>query len=354
MSAHINNITSGKSIRRLARNALAGTALAASIGAAATALATNHPSPVSVKSSAATKAPASIRGRHLGAKTTSPKHRGLPVFPLGNALDTDKPGTASIQTPLIYSTNGWVQTSPRLYLVYWGDWSTDSYGVMNRLYYFYKGVGGSGWNQTQTQYGYNCAIGSTYCSSSAKMITNPANQLVNYWKDTSFVPATPTQAQMAAEAQKAANYFGDRSINAQYIIALPTGHRDAVSIAKGWCAWHNYTTSYGNLITYTSMPYIPDMGTTCGMNKVNAGAAGYLDGVTILAGHEYAETETDPFLNAWLDSDRTGNEDADKCLQWNLPGYFRNYAFSTGTFAVQPLWSDRSFYSIGNGCVFWS
>jgi hypothetical protein len=262
--------------------------------------------------------------------------------------------SASLTTPLYYRANGYVQPSPRIYIVYWGNWSGDSYGVMQRLYYFYLGIGGSSWNNTQTQYGMNCIVGTTTCTSSSTMIRNTTGQLKNWVQDTRLPPSkTPSEAEMAAEARWAASYFRDEGYEAQYIIALPPGYRDQKSIAKSWCAWHNYTTlNSGNAITYTSMPYLPNMGTTCGMNRVNAGSAGYLDGVSIYAGHEYAESETDPFLNAW--GDASGDENADKCLQYNLGiGWFKNVSFTSGTFAVQPMWNSRSFATGGSACYFW-
>ena len=51
---------------------------------------------------------------------------------------------------------GPVQTSPRIYLVLWGNsWTTtgDPNGVANRLHYFYDGVGGSSMANVLKQYG---------------------------------------------------------------------------------------------------------------------------------------------------------------------------------------------------------
>jgi hypothetical protein len=266
-------------------------------------------------------------------------------------LDTeDEATTARTDTYMTYR-GGWTQTTPRIYIWFWGDWSSsgDPYSEANYLWRFYAGVGGSAWNQTQTQYGYNCGNGAIGCSAGVR-IQNPTGQMKNYAYDRSSVPLHPTQADMENKARAAANYFGDRSVNAQYIIAMPTGHLDQRSINYGFCAWHNYTYANGSPISYTSMPYIADRGTTCGMNKVNAGTAGRLDGVSILAGHEYAESETDPFLNAWMDSD--GAENADKCLQWGLSGYMGNIALSTGTFAVQRQFSNYHLQYYGVGCRF--
>ena len=74
----------------------------------------------------------------------------------------------------------------------------------------------------------------------------------------------------------------------------------------------NTFTSSNGLLSYTLIPYIPDAGSSCGQNFVNSGSAGTLDGVTIVEGHEYAETVTDQFPNGgWLDSG--GSEIGDKC-----------------------------------------
>ena len=298
------------------------------------------------------------RSSDQGLSAAASRTAALPSRrPLAERIDEEEEvegaaTSASFTSYITYSV-GYTQTSPRIYVVFWGNWATggDPNGVANYLTRFYQGVGGSSWNNTQTQYGYSCGAGALGCSTGVR-IQNTTGQYRGYVYDTTAVPLHPTVTQMEAEAQKAANYWGDRSVNAQYVIALPTGHRDQKSIDSPYCAWHNYTWSSGSPISFTTMPYLPDMGTTCGNNKVNAGTAGLLDGVSILAGHEYVESMTDPFLNAWADSDKY--ENADKCLQWQYPGYFRNATFTSGTFAVEPNWSNYAYQTTGNGCVFWS
>ncbi len=61
------------------------------------------------------------------------------------------------------------------------------------------------------------------------------------------------------------------------------------------------------------------MGSSCGANFVNPGAAGAIDGVTIVDGHEYAEVITDQFpAGGWTDIQ--GEENADKCA-WISSGH---------------------------------
>ena len=96
-----------------------------------------------------------------------------------------------------------------------------------------------------------------------------------------------------------------------YVVATPHG-RSTSGFGTQWCAYHGYTSGYGTNIPYTDMPYIPDAGGSCGSNFINAGSGGTDDGVSIVGGHELAETQTDPGAgNGWLDS--SGSEIGDKC-----------------------------------------
>ena len=80
-------------------------------------------------------------------------------------------------------------------------------------------------------------------------------------------------------------------------------------------------------------------GASCG---ANFNGLGNTAGVTIVAGHEMAETITDQFPNGgWLD--RNGEENGDKCA-WSSAT--AKEPMGTGSFPVQPLWSNAS-----SGCV---
>jgi len=129
----------------------------------------------------------------------------------------------------------------------------------------------------------------------------------------------------------------------------PTGtHPDGFNTPTGnFCAWHDWngdsfvgvTSPYGD-IAFTSMPYVTDLGTSCGENFVNSGSAGLLDGFSIVNGHEYAETVTDQNpAGGWTDS--SGAENGDKCA-WNTgPGApAGDLSLTTGTFAMQSTWGN--------------
>jgi hypothetical protein len=251
---------------------------------------------------------------------------------------------------------GAVQTAPRIYLVFWGpNWFTGGYnggdpsGVANRLHSFYSGLGGSNWANVLKQYG--GAYGTAF--------TNPASQYKGWIQDKTPVPAHPTELQMESAAKRAAASIKDFNYNAQYVIATPWGVVDQHTTQQSACAWHSYSllsgvaAPSGSWVTYTSMPYMPYLdyilassGTSCGGGWVNR-TNGTLDGVTILASHEYGETVNNPSGVTWRDAVK--DENADKCAWINV----QNRTFTNGySFPVQPLWSNLWRTQYQNGCLY--
>ena len=261
------------------------------------------------------------------------------------------------RTSNLYYHGGSIEAAVKVYIVFWGpDWangfSTGGYTSAQAQTYvqdFFAGVGGSGWANSTTQYCQGVASGTTLCGTRGTHPTNPANELAGSWIDSSPVPASPTQAQIANEASNLAGHFGGVDPNANYMVFTPTGHSQ--NGFGNWCAYHS---SSGNL-SYSYMPYQPDAGAGCGMNFVNPNdnsfGNGYFDGFSIVGGHEYAETITDPYPNSgWLDS--RGSENGDKCawLSGAVQGAAANISLGGRSFAVQSLWSN-AFNGGSGGCV---
>ena len=269
--------------------------------------------------------------------------------------------------------------TPKVYLIFWGSqWGTagsdaagnltltgDPKGVAPVLQKLFKGLGTNNetWSGVMTQYCERVATGATSCpSGTTARVGHPttAGALAGVWYDNSIAaPANATDHQIGVEAVTAASHFGNTTAasnrSAQYVVVSPTGtHPGGFNTASGgFCAWHDWngdTTLNGGAvastvgdIAFTNLPYVTDMGASCGMNYVNAGAAGVLDGVTMVEGHEYAETITDQNpAGGWTDS--RGYENADKCSWIGVGGTGGavNVTLSTGTFAMQGTWSNDS------------
>ncbi|HWE11050.1 MAG TPA: hypothetical protein VG325_17005 [Solirubrobacteraceae bacterium] len=269
---------------------------------------------------------------------------------------------------------GVVTGAPQVYLVFWGSqWGSvatnsggdvtlagDPVGMAPVLQEFMKGLGTNGetWSGVMTQYCQGAVMGAETCAAGTAHVGHPAGGvLAGVWVDgSSAAPLEASGHQIGLEAVSAATHFGNTSQtangNAQYVIVSPSAtHPDGFNTPSAqFCAWHDWTgdntlsggavaSPYGQL-AFTNLPYVTDAGTSCGQRLVNSGAGGALDGVTIVEGHEYAETLTDPYPSSgWVDS--SGNEDADKCA-WITSGQgaAQDLALSTGTFAVQSTWAN--------------
>jgi serine protease len=241
-----------------------------------------------------------------------------------------------------------VETTPVVYLVLWGSqWSNDPSGESATLQSFLGHVGGSAWLGSVTQYCQGVASGTVTCGTSGQHATNPGAIYGGVYSDTSTAPSHPTQNQLAAEAVKASGQFGNTTVGSnasvQYVIA--TAHNNNASgFGTQYCAWHSSTSSSHGDIAYTNLPYITDAGASCGANFNGLGANA---GITIVEGHEMAETITDQFPNGgWLDG--SGEENGDKCawITTGNPGASASVPMNGLSFPVQSLWSN-----IASGCV---
>lgn len=248
-----------------------------------------------------------------------------------------------------------VETAPKVYLVFWGSqWdNNDPSGEATILESFLSGVGGSSWQNTVTQYCEGVASGTVFCNGAGKPAGNQTGSFVNSWYDNaSAAPTQPSQSQLAAEAVRAAQHFSNTTsgsnVSVQYVIATATGNSSS-GFGTQYCAWHSSTSSsYGN-VAYTNLPYMTDAGASCGANFNGLGPNA---GITIVEGHEMAETITDQFPSTgWLDS--SGEEIGDKCawISTGQQGASADVTLADGAvFPVQSLWSN-AFSSDAGGCV---
>src|SRR5205814_8642921 len=155
-----------------------------------------------------------------------------------------------------------------------------------------------------TQYCQGIASGTIFCGTSGQHAGNPSGILAGTWSDNGSTAASqPSQSQLAAEAVRAAQHFGNTSSlsneSTQYVIATAHGN-NASGFGTQYCAWHSSTSSSVGNVAYTNLPYITDAGGSCGANFNGLGPNA---GITIVGGHEMGETITDQFPSSgWLDS----------------------------------------------------
>jgi PKD repeat protein len=273
---------------------------------------------------------------------------------------------------------GVVSGTPKVYLVFWGSqWGSSSTDANGSLHFtgdpknaapymqgWLRGLGSNGelWSGVMTQYcdGSTVAAGSTACPAGAPHVGYPAagGVLAGVWYDNAAAaPSSATGAQIAAEAIAAAAHFGNTTATSnryvQYVVMSPTlTHPDGFNTTgANFCAWHDFNgdttlsggavnSPYGN-VAFTNMPYVADMGTSCGQNFVSSA----LDGFSLVGGHEYAEALTDLFpAGGWVNntgSTSNGEENGDECA-WISSGQGASalVALGTGSYAMQSTWSN--------------
>jgi serine protease len=268
----------------------------------------------------------------------------------------------------------------QVYLVFYGSqWGTmgtnskgddtfsgDSTGEAPYVQELFKGLGTGNeqWSGVMTQYCQAVPVGTQTCPPRARHVAYPhGGALAGVWYDNSSAsPAQATGNQLAQEAASAAAFFGNTTAalnrDAQYIILSPHGTDPDQYKEGGFCAWHDYTGDAAlspsvspGYIAFTNLPYLHDVGAVCGANFIANGGASKLDGVSIVGGHEYAETITDQEPpGGWVD--RSGAEVADKCA-WKQtgPGKVALLHLRSGTFAMQGIWANSANSGKG-GCKF--
>jgi PKD repeat protein len=260
----------------------------------------------------------------------------------------------------------------KVYLIFygtqWGTSSTDANGNLaftndaakaaSAAQQMFKGIGTNNetWQNDLTQWCNGAASGATSCAAGLTRIPRQSNILAGVWYDNAAAsPTAATGTQLAQEAIRAAAHFGNTAAGSNrstyYVILSPKG-TNPDNYQGQYCAWHDYTgdgygvTAPGGDLAFSNQPYNIDSGAGCGVNFVNAGSAGTLDGYTMTLGHEWHEMMSDQFpAGGWTNHNTgtyAGQENSDECA-WISPGQAggaANVAFSTGTFAQQASWSN--------------
>jgi serine protease len=260
---------------------------------------------------------------------------------------------------------GPVQHAPHVYLLLWGpDWTDGglSTEVANYLTAFYAGLGSSSdsWSTITSQY-----KDKTGHPTFVKPVFDPSTDVYN---DPTMPAAASnpntglTSGDIGAEALTLLSHITDRA-DAQVVVASQSGTCFGDGFAgscgalaqNGYCGWHDAVqipNTTGSL-PYTNLPWQLDASVGCGQDFVNGGSAGQLDGWSLVGGHEYAEVVTDPApVTGWIDpgdesgSTASGGEIADKCVwagePWQLNDPYGDITLTTGTFAMQSLWSNAA------------
>lgn len=302
---------------RLAIALLAGTLLAALAVSASAALAARPP---------ATPAWAAGRRVHflpppsaVPSRTPSLRSRA-PGAGLGELGRRCEPSYCPLP-PLRYH-GGPIQAEPEVHLVFWGgNWNSTGASVRTQLVELFNHLSGSAWQGVLTQY---WEFGPSRISGN---IPAPAS-----YTDTGVAaPSNVTDGAVRTEVANAISHNGwKRTANAQFVVFTAPGSTYAPEFTESglFCAYHSYD---GFNSVYSIMPYPEDEPFKDCLNYDAGANPGNVDSMT--ASHEYAESASDPLVDAWLDSE--GYEIGDICASGDDVGPGGSY--------VQGLWDNDQY-----------
>ncbi len=233
---------------------------------------------------------------------------------LGRAGDAN---AACATTNLTYG-GGSLITNPTVYVVYW-QMSSDPYSVIPVIEGYLRGIGGTEWLNTLTQY-----------SVAGQTISFSPDLLGPEWYDFT----DPYDGDYATEAANAAAHFGVTGDPNAIILIL-----DENATCDTGSSYHNYVTTSGGSVPYIRLRYY-------------AGGSGCFQApymATVLH-HELSEAVTDPFFNGWLDS--SGCEVVDKCSPFNWAALASPSALplNQSMFQLPQVWSNEASHGAGS-CV---
>jgi serine protease len=298
--------------------------------------------------------------QHANLAATGPK-----TLSYGGGVDGIGVQSGHSKVYLVFYGNQWgTQTTTNGISSFSGDPDHAAEAVQN----MFKGIGTNNelWSADLTQWcdGPNVAAGATSCPSNAAFVPYQSGGVLSgVWYDNAAAsPSSATGHQLAQEAINAAGHFGNTTAasnrDAYYVVLSPHGTNpdNYQSPTQGYCAWHDWngdttltggaaSSSYGD-IAFSNQPYNMDMGSSCGVNFVNSGSAGTLDGWTMTLGHEWHEMMSDQNpAGGWTNhtgGTYNGQENSDECawIAAGQSGGAANIAFATGTFTEQASWSN--------------
>jgi hypothetical protein len=217
--------------------------------------------------------------------------------------------------------------------IFWGSsWNTNAGDKITGIDSFYKGVGGTSYAGTNTEY-----------TQSGGGTVSPAVSYGGSTVDTSPTSGDPGPNAVLTEVAKIVK---NPTTDGYYPVYSERGRGNA-----GYCAWHSWGYIGTTLVQFA---FFFNLDNDPGCNAGTSG--GHSQGLTALgnvSGHELSEALTDPHGDAWYDN--SGAENADKCAwtfglslvpfsngtSWMIQGNWSNAAYGTG----------RSYLGAGSGCI---
>ena len=222
---------------------------------------------------------------------------------------------------------GPVMHSTTVVPVYWGTkWNNGTFvgDKVSGLDTFYKGVGGTDYLHTNSE----------YYDGGGNVNTSSVSKGGNLTDATATPSGAPSTTAVLNEVAKMTG--GRPAAGAYYPV-----YSDQPRGSAGYCAWHSSGTINGIQVEFGFFFNLDGDPGCDPQAPTNIGHSQGLSALANVSGHELSEMLTDPQLNAWYDT--KGAENSDKCAwtfnglvsiggqQWKIQGNWSNAAANAGS-----------------------
>ncbi|CAF4260945.1 unnamed protein product [Rotaria socialis] len=244
------------------------------------------------------------------------------VEPSIENVNPDALSAAIAQPNITYHENP-VMKSPVAYVVWYGNWTGNSGVVL--IEKFLAGIGSTSWWGMATQYtnGSNITFGqSTYDNYSQG--TNLNQSMV-------FAIVTKAISSQALPFNENGIYF-----------VLTSSDVNETEFCTSACGWHSYDLATKLIYSCIGNSEL-QCPQSCSVQQTSPNGNFGADAMASVIAHEAMEATTDPFMNAWFDSN--GEENADKCawtfgkLMRSSNGAYYNMIVGGVQFLIQQNWN---------------
>ncbi len=209
-------------------------------------------------------------------------------------------GPTGVITPDITYHGGPVMATPNVYLIWYGNWnqknSSDTAAGQEIVRDFLHGLSGSNYYLTNTSYGTptgTFAVKKEYSDSYSE------GTRLSDSKVQKVVTNAITSGQLPSDT------------NGVYFVLTSSDVSESSGFCSQYCGWHTNGTILGSDIKYAFVGNAYRCLRSCAAQTVGPNENAGVDGMVSVIAHELEESNTDPDLSAWYDSN--GSEDADKC-----------------------------------------
>jgi hypothetical protein len=282
------------------------------------------------------------------------QHGDLNKVPHGindNAQSPNWPGYAlttggTRKTTAMNYYGGPLITTPTIYIIWYGNWNqtngSDTPAGQQLIRDWASSIGGT------PHYNLNTSLSvPAYTISGNVNFTPTANEIVDGGTSTSL---SDTDIQNIVDRNVGGNKLPYNS-NGVYFVITSSNVTASSGFCTQYCGWHTYGNVSAGHVRYSFVGNAHRCLNACAAQSTSPNNNAGIDAAISVLTHELEEANTDPDINAWLDS--RGYENADKCA-WTFGhsqfqtsnGSWANMTFGGHNWLIQRniLKSGNSFF----------